>query len=67
MAHQIPSGTEFVGESDPFVARDGDRWFVMQNIDYEDAAGNMGCTTAILCDPHGYATEAAAEDALTAA
>lgn len=66
-AHQqIPTGTEFVGESDPFVANDGGRWFVMQNVDYKDGDGNMGATTTYLCDPHGYDTQEAAEAAMTA-
>ena len=41
-------------ENPPFVALDGGRWFVMQNIDYCDAEGNWGMTTAYLGNPWGY-------------
>lgn len=57
---------EFI-EGPMFVANDGGRWFVMQNIDHCDSAGNWGMSTEYCCDPHGYDTEAQAEAAMIAA
>jgi hypothetical protein len=54
-----------VGRSDPFVANDGGRWFVMQNIDTEDAEGYPGMRTEYLADANGYDTRIAAEQALS--
>ena len=62
--YQVPSGTELVGVGERFIAKDGDRWFIMQNYDYEDREGFMGCSTETLGDPHGYETKEAAECAL---
>jgi hypothetical protein len=62
--YQIPTGTELIGVGDRFIARDGVRWFIMQNYDYEDRDGNMGCSTEILGDQNGYNTEEDAEAAL---
>ncbi len=59
--YQVPSGTELVSVGDRFVARDGDRWYIMQNYDYQDRLGNLGCSTAILGNQHGYDTEDDAE------
>lgn len=61
--YQAPS-TELVGAGDRFIAKDGDRWFIMQNFDHEDREGNLGCSTEILGNPWGYDTEADAETAL---
>ncbi|HSV24344.1 MAG TPA: hypothetical protein VLJ17_15115 [Xanthobacteraceae bacterium] len=62
--YQAPTGCILVGVGERFIAKDGDRWFIMQNYDYEDREGYMGCSTEILGDPHGYETEEAAEAAL---
>lgn len=62
--YQPPRGCQEVGENDPFVAKDGNRWFVMLNHDYEDTQGNMGMSTEYLADKLGYDTEDAAEQAL---
>lgn len=51
-------------ENEMFVANDGGKWFVMQNIDHEDAEGNWGCSTEYKGNPWGYDTQEAAEAAL---
>lgn len=51
-------------ENDPFVANDGGRWFVMLNVDHQDADGYWGMSTEYLADPHGYVSEAEAQAAL---
>ena len=51
-------------ESELFVANDGGRWFVMQNIDHEDAEGNWGMSTEYKGNPWGYDTKDEAERAL---
>lgn len=66
MTYRTPTGTAFVGASDPFVFNDGGRWFVGQNVDYEDRDGNPGMTTEYLADPHGYKTATEAYAALDA-
>lgn len=51
-------------ENEPFVANDGGRWFIMQNIDHCDADDNYGMSTEYRGNVHGYDTRAEAEAAL---
>lgn len=51
-------------DNEPFVANDGGRWFIMLNIDTEDAEGYRGMRTKTLGDPLGYEHEDEAYDAL---
>lgn len=51
-------------ENEMFVANDGGRWFVMQNVDHQDAEGYWGMSTEYKCDANGYDTQAQAETAL---
>jgi hypothetical protein len=62
--YHCPTGTELTGVGERFIAKDGDRWFIMQNFDYEDRDGYAGMSTEYLGNPHGYETEEAAEKAL---
>ena len=64
MTYQPPPGTQMLGSSDPFVTNEGSRWFVIQNHDYEDGAGNPGASTEYVGDPLGYARASEAYDAL---
>lgn len=53
-----------IGRGEMFVADDGGRWYVMQNIDFETDDGYASITTEYLADVHGYDTEEQASKAL---
>lgn len=51
-------------DNEPFVANDGGRWFIMLNVDHQDAEGYWGMSTEYLMNPNGYDSEDEANDAL---
>lgn len=40
----------------PFIAADGDRWYIVQNTDLCDDQGDHGLRHRVFGDPNGYRT-----------